>query len=146
MNPKEKMCDPYREALNCARTHDLNVTTGNGNYFSGFAGFFRRISGEDAPNCFLEIGRRSFFQFMSLNFGENGKWTESSFVLIDGEFAAFQPPRDFQSLPRINFGWLLEQSNKSLDQGQLTTSNGIFVFAADSEVQLFYHTAKMTGF
>ena len=81
---------------------------------------------------------------MSLDFGENDKWTESSFVLIDGEFAPFQPRRKFQSLPRINFGWLLNQ-NIPLNLCQMTTSTGILVFSSDSEVQLFYNSPEITG-
>ena len=93
--------------------------------------------------CFLDIGRDSLFQFMLLDFGTNKKWTESSFVLLDGEFAPFQPQLKFESLPRINFDWLLR--NVSLNLDQISSSTGILVFAADSEVQLFYHNAVMIG-
>ena len=149
MNPLERMCDPYREALSCAHTHKLNAQTGMGHYFDGYAGFFRRKRDEESTessslNCFLDIGRDSWFQFMSLDFGENRRWTESSFVLTDGEFAPFQPNMSFKSLSQINFGWLLEQ-NISLSLGARTSSTGIFVFAADSEVRLYYHSAEMTG-
>ena len=81
---------------------------------------------------------------MSLDFGENNRWTESSFVLIDGEFAAFQPRIDFYSLRRINFGWMVSQ-NISLNFGQRTSSTGILIFAADSEVELFYHSVEIKG-
>ena len=149
MNHMEKMCDPYRESLSCAHTHNLNITTGMGNYFDGFAGFFRRNGDEESiksnpMKCFLDIGRNSWFQFMLLDFGENKKWTESSFVLIDGEFAPFQPQLKFVSLPRLSFGWLLDR-NISLNLGQHPTTTGILVFAADSKVQLFYHSAEITG-
>ena len=148
MNPLERMCDPYRESLSCAHTQNLNVKTQMGHFFDGFAGFFRSNLEKDSTKryplkCFLDIKRDSWFQFISLNFGKNRRWTESSFVLIDGELAPFQPPRFFNSLPDINFGWLLNQV-KSLPfyLGKRTTSTGILVFAADSEVQLFYHTDK----
>ena len=142
------MCDPYRESLSCANTHNFNTTTGMGHYFDGFAGFFRRNRGEGSTNsnplkCFLDIGRDSWFQFISLDFGENKGLTESNFVLIDGEFASFQQNTSFEDLPRTNFGWLI--NNLSLDFGQQTSSTGIFVFAADSEVQLYYHSLKMMG-
>ena len=154
MNPMEKMCDLYREELSCAHTHKLNVTTQMGrypigHYFGGYAGFFRRKRDVDSSKnkpmkCFLDIGRYSLFQLMSLNFGPNKRWTESNFVLIDDGFAPFQPPRTFQSLPSINFAWLLKHTfNPYL--GQTITSTGIFVFAADSDVHLFYHDAEMSG-
>ena len=149
LNPMERMCHPYRESLSCAQTQNLNTETEMGTFFDGFAGFFRRNTDEeltksDYPKCFLAIERDSWFQFLSLNFGRNRKWTDSSFVLIDGEFAPFQPSRLFDSLPNINFAWL---TNKimSLNLGQRTTSTGILVFAADSEVRLFYHSEEMTG-
>ena len=149
MNPLEKMCDPYRESLSCAHTNNLNMETEMGNYFDGYAGFFRRkpdegLSETNPLKCFLDIGRNSSFQFLSLDFGKNNRWTESSFVLIDGELAPFQPNTSFKSLPRINFAWLLNQ-NIPINLGQGTTSTGILVFAADSNVELFYHNARMTG-
>lgn len=149
MNPIEKMCDPYRESLSCAHIHNLNVTTGMGNYFDGYAGFFRRNRDEgliesNVLKCFLDIGRNSSFQFISLDFGQNRKWTESSFVLIDGEFAPFQPNISFSSLPRINFGWLLDQKIP-VSLGQGTTSTGILIFAADSKVELFYRNYRIRG-
>ncbi len=103
---------------------------------------------KDGLKCFLHIRRGSWFQFMSLDFGGNKRWNESSFVLVDGDFAPFQPRLSFGSLPRINFGWLskwLMKQNITLNLGGRTTSTGIFVFAADSEVQLYYHNAVMTG-
>ena len=146
MNPLENMCKPHRESLSCARTNNLNLTTGMGNYFDGFAGFFRRNHSKEGKPlfCFLDIGRGSWFQFMALDFGKNRKWTESSFVLVDGEFAPFQPRLYFRSLPRINFGWLLEK-NLHVNLVQKTTATGILIFAADSEVNLFYHASEMTG-
>ena len=149
MNPFEKMCGSYKESVSCTQTHNLSVKTGNGHYFDGFAGFFQRNRDKDSTKsnplkCFLDIGRNSWFRFMTLDFGEHNGWTESSFVLIDGEFAPFQPRLDFKSLPRINFAWLLNQ-NISRNLGQRTTSTGVLIFAADSEFQLFYHSAEMTG-
>ena len=149
MNPFENMCHPYRESLSCANTYNLNSTTGFGHYFSGYAGFFRRNRDKESNNrnplkCFLDIGRDSWFQFMSLDFGENNKWTESSFVLIDGVLADFQPRRLFAAFPTLTFGWLLDHTIP-VNFGQRTTSTGILIFAADSEVQLFYHSAKMSG-
>ena len=147
--PRNWTWTPSRESLSCAHAYDLNLETGMGNYFDGFSGFFRRNNDEDSSKrnplkCFLEIGQNSWFQFMHLDFGGNNKWTDSSFVLIDGEFAPFQPKISFRSLPRINFGWLLNK-NIPLDIGQRTTSTGILIFAADSQVELFYHSAKMSG-
>ena len=81
---------------------------------------------------------------MFLDFGNNKKWTDSSFVLLDGDFAPFQPRLSFQSLPQVNFGWLKRQ-NVSLDLGKNRALSGILVFAADSEVQLYYHLAEITG-
>ena len=63
---------------------------------------------------------------------------------LDVFYSPFQPDIGFTSLLRINFGWLLAQ-NLSLNFGQETTSTGIFIFAADSNVQLFYYSAEMTG-
>ena len=48
MNPRERMCDPYRESLSCAHTHAFNVTTGMGHYFHEFAGFFQRSRAEES--------------------------------------------------------------------------------------------------
>ena len=149
INPAEKMCDPHREALSCAQQHNLNVTSEVEHYFAGYAGFFHTNSAEESRRrktlkCFLDIGRNSWFHFMSLDFGKNRRWTESSFVLIDGEFAPFQPTRLFNALPSINFGWLLDHQIPT-EFGEKTTSTGILVFAADSHVQLFYRAAKMTG-
>ncbi len=150
MNPRERMCNPYRESLSCAHTHNLNITTQMGNYYDGYAGFFQKntdkgLAKRNPLKCFLDIGQDSWFQFVSLDFGKNKRWTESSFVLIDGEFAPFQPKISFRSLPRIIFGWLFEQ-NIPLNFDRRTSSTGIIVFAADSEVKLVYHAAEMTGF
>ena len=43
MNPLEMMCDPYRESLSCHHTNNFNIETEMGNYFDGFAGFFRNM-------------------------------------------------------------------------------------------------------
>ena len=149
MNPLEKMCDPYRKKLSCAENHILNRTTEKGNYFDGYAGFFRKtsdreLSANNPLKCFLNIGRDSWYQFAFLDYGKNKKWTESSFVLIDGQFAAFQPRLDFTSLPSMTFGWLTNQ-NISVDLSKRNTSTGIFIFNADSEVELYYNNAQLTG-
>ena len=99
---------------------------------------------KEGLKCFLEIAPGSWFQFMSLDFGKNTRWTESSFVLIDGKFAPYQPPLLFGSLPTINFAWLANQ-NIAFNLGQIRTFTGIFIFAADSEVELYYRYPEMNG-
>ena len=40
MNPKESICNPYREKISCAR-YKFNPTTSQGHFFDGYAGFFK---------------------------------------------------------------------------------------------------------
>ena len=49
-----------------------------------------------AKYCFLDIGPESYFRLMSLDFGMEKGWTESNFVLIDGNLADFQPRSQFE--------------------------------------------------
>ena len=132
MNPTERFCDSYREGLTCASAYPLNVKTELGTYFDGYSGFFKRINVGNPVKCFLDLGQNSLFQFMWFNFGTNTKWTESSFVLLDGELAPFQPKMDFFSIPRINCAWL-EDLRESF------SSHGIFIFNVASEIDLYYH-------
>ena len=91
----------------------------------------------------MDIGAGSYFQFMSLDFGSENGWSDSNFVLIDGEFAPFQPKTDFNSIRSLNFQWLTDQnitiSHKS------TLSRGMVVFNSASNVDLFYRDHVIKG-
>ena len=41
MNPRESLCVPYREGLDCEKQHEFNLTTGFGVHYAGYAGMFQ---------------------------------------------------------------------------------------------------------
>ena len=91
----------------------------------------------------MDIGAGSYFRFMSLDFGSENGWSDSNFVLIDGELAPFQPEMDFNSIPSLNFHWLTNRSI-TFDRRQ-TLSRGIIVFNSASNVDLVYHDPAIKG-
>ena len=91
----------------------------------------------------MDIGAGSYFRFMSLDFGSENGWSESNFVLIDGELAPFQPKMDFNSIPSLNFEWLTNQTI-TFDRRK-TSSRGIIVFNSASNVDLLYHDYAIKG-
>ena len=103
----------------------------------------KNIELEKVLRCFLDIGAGSNFQFMSLDFGSENGWSDSNFVLIDGELAPFQPEMDFNSIPSVNFHWLTDQTI-TFDRRK-TSSRGIIVFNSASNVDLFYHDPAIKG-
>ena len=41
MNPRETLCVPYREGLNCKNQHEFNLRTGLGFHYAEYAGVFK---------------------------------------------------------------------------------------------------------
>lgn len=41
MNPRENLCQAYREGLNCKNHFEFNLRTGNGFYHAGYSGMFK---------------------------------------------------------------------------------------------------------
>ena len=81
---------------------------------------------------------------MSLDFGTEKGWTESNFVLIDGEEADFQPNSAFDSIPSVNFHWLASE-NVALNLPKTTTTTGLLIFNSASNVNLYFHDEKIKG-
>ena len=79
---------------------------------------------------------------MSLDFGSENGWSDSNFVLIDGELAPFQPEMDVSS-PSLSFHWLTVQTIR-FDRRK-TSSRGIIVFNSASNVDLFYQDPAIKG-
>ena len=80
---------------------------------------------------------------MSLDFGNENGWSANKFVLIDGDFAPFQPLSHFDSLPSITFKWLFDEL--SLYPSSTLASSGLIIFNSASDVDLFYHDNEITG-
>ena len=93
--------------------------------------------------CFLDIGKKSNFRFMSLDFGNEKSWTESNFVFIDGKEADFQPNSNFDSISSVNFHWLAKDVNLNLPE--TSTSTGLFIFNSASNVNLYFHDQEIKG-
>ncbi len=82
---------------------------------------------------------------MKLSFGgKNNQWTSSNFVLLDGQMVDYQHNTSFFSDPSVNFKWLVDKYIP-VNLGRKTTSSGIFVFNADSEVELYFNCAEIPG-
>ena len=81
---------------------------------------------------------------MSLDFGTEKRWTESKFVLIDGEKADFQPNVAFHSIPSVNFHWLASE-NVVLNLPKIKTTTGLFIFNSASNVNLYFNDEEING-
>ena len=125
MNPRETMCQPHREALNCKTNYMFVLANGLGHFSAEYAGMFK--TQKNKKQCFLDIGQGHYFKIMSLDFGNDRQWSESNFVLIDGELAPFQPQSNFDSIPSVNFKWLSDQ-NITLSLLKRITTTGFVYF------------------
>ena len=81
---------------------------------------------------------------MSLDFGNKKSWSESNFVLIDGEKADFQPNVLFDSIPSVNFHWLASK-NVGLNLPKTNTTTGLCIFSSASNVNLYFHDEQIKG-
>ena len=85
---------------------------------------------------------------MSLDFGTERGWSESNFVLVDGEDADFQPITPFDSISSVNFHWLqpwLISQNATLNIPKQHTTTGLLIFHSESYVNLYFHEKVIKG-
>ena len=144
MNPREPICEFLQVQTSCASRYPTDNTVMN--YFDGYAGFFIKPGDAKNGSCFFDLGANSTLKFTHLDFGSGESWSESNFVLIDGEFAAFRPKTDFNSDPTMIFNWIIKELDLDIFSEMRKIRTGLVIMnSPSSNIQLYYNHEEMKG-